>query len=155
MGYGLWAAIDVYTPEAYPTSVRGVGNSAAGSMARLAGIVGPFIDVSLTFISTSQWITLGVWGGMFGVVGVLALMLPIETKGRVLDDTIASANLAHARRQSQQCPSLLTPLTRSRQTSSVALSESSAVGRSREPSVVSPSVGRSREASIIAPSQLV
>ncbi len=38
---GTWGLVYAYTPELYPTSVRGTGNGMAGVVARIAGILAP------------------------------------------------------------------------------------------------------------------
>lgn len=38
---GVWGLVYAYTPELYPTSMRGTGNGMAGVIARIAGILAP------------------------------------------------------------------------------------------------------------------
>lgn len=54
---GAWGALYAYTPEQYPSNVRGSGSGLAAAIGRLGGIVGPFLvgwlikqQVSLTMI---------------------------------------------------------------------------------------------------------
>ena len=48
---GAWAALYTYTPELYPTSMRGTGAGSAASIGRLAGIAAP----ALTGYIWSVW----------------------------------------------------------------------------------------------------
>ncbi|MEM4287738.1 MAG: hypothetical protein QXV97_02895, partial [Candidatus Caldarchaeum sp.] len=38
---GAWSALYAYTPELYPTRIRGTGAGAAASIGRVAGIIAP------------------------------------------------------------------------------------------------------------------
>ncbi|MTH55588.1 MFS transporter [Bacillus mangrovi] len=40
---GAWGALYAYTPEQYPTSVRGTGSGMAASFGRIGGILGPLL----------------------------------------------------------------------------------------------------------------
>jgi putative MFS transporter len=81
---GLWAAICAYTPEAYPTTLRGVGGAAAGCAARIAGIVTPPINTAL--FGVSLWVAVGIWSLVLAATAVAAALLPLETRGLELRD---------------------------------------------------------------------
>uniref|UniRef100_A0A7S3G574 Major facilitator superfamily (MFS) profile domain-containing protein n=1 Tax=Palpitomonas bilix TaxID=652834 RepID=A0A7S3G574_9EUKA len=83
--YGLWAAIDAYTPEVYPTEERSTGSAAANCMARVAGLISPPIYTAVLESGLSIWVPLGTWVGLFIATGILALLLPRETLGQDID----------------------------------------------------------------------
>lgn len=86
--YGLWGVIDCYTPESYPTTIRSTGNAAASSMARLAGLTSPLFNVYL--LESSIWVALCLWAGALVIVSISALLLPVETRGMELQQTVAA-----------------------------------------------------------------
>ncbi len=81
---GAWAGLYTYTPELYPTRIRGAGAGTAASIGRLAGIVAPY--------ATRVLLVVGLWSAftVFSLAHVLAavavLLLGVETKGRVLEE---------------------------------------------------------------------
>ena len=101
--YGMWAAMDAYTPEAYPTTLRSTGNASASAMSRLAGLLTPPVDVSLIKVDFN--LALIVWAISFAVVGMCAWNLPIETQGndlkdRVKDEEVEDENMQFFERHS-------------------------------------------------------
>jgi putative MFS transporter len=82
---GAWSALYAYTPELYPTSIRGTGAGAAASIGRLAGVIAPTVTPLLYY-----------YGGLLAaftvfaviqLVGAVAILtLGIETKGRTLQE---------------------------------------------------------------------
>ncbi len=83
---GAWGVVYTYTPENYPTALRGTGSGWAVGFGRVGGIVAPLVV---------PWL-LGSWSGAQGIVfthfaaviviGVLAVvLLGEETKGRSLE----------------------------------------------------------------------
>ncbi len=82
---GAWSALYAYTPELYPTRVRGTGSGAAASIGRLAGVIAP--------TATPLLYAYGGLGAAFTVfalvhfLGAVAIaVLGIETKGRALEE---------------------------------------------------------------------
>ena len=84
---GAWGVVYTYTPELYPTRMRGTGCGWAAAFGRLGGIMAPVVVGSL----------LGSWGGSHTeVFGMFALVLLIgavnvallgeETKGKSLEE---------------------------------------------------------------------
>ncbi|XP_065836696.1 synaptic vesicle 2-related protein-like [Oscarella lobularis] len=76
----LW----VYTPEVYPTAVRGIGLGSSSSSARIGAMLTPFIAEVL--LRKSIRASLGIYAGLFLICAVCSLCLPIETKKRSLED---------------------------------------------------------------------
>lgn len=83
---GAWGVVYTYTPENYPTALRGTGSGWAVGFGRVGGILAPLVV---------PWL-LGSWSGAQGIVfthfaaviliGVLAVvLLGEETKGRSLE----------------------------------------------------------------------
>lgn len=80
---GAWGAIYAYTPELYPTNVRGTGTGWAGAMARIGGGLAPIIAGRLM-----ESYTVGVAVLVIAVVSIAGaldvLLLGEETKGKAL-----------------------------------------------------------------------
>jgi len=85
---GAWAGLYTYTPELYPTEVRGAGSGFAASMGRIAGIFAPTVTAYLFALS-----------GLFGPYVIIALVhilaaiaviaIGIETMGKTLEELTA------------------------------------------------------------------
>lgn len=81
---GAWAGLYTYTPELYPTRIRGLGSGTSASFGRLGGFLqGPLtghilqLGLPFTFLKFS----------LLHLAGALALItLGVETKGRVLEE---------------------------------------------------------------------
>lgn len=84
---GAWGVTYGYTPELYPTRLRGTGTGSAAAFGRIGGVLAPLVVGRL----------MGTWGGGFaavfvmfaavlvaGSIGVLAL--GEETRGRTLEE---------------------------------------------------------------------
>lgn len=86
---GAWGAVYAYTPEVYPTAVRGTGSGWATAVGRIGAITAPYI-VGLVYQKSSEqvgftyvFIMLTI---VFAVVAVVIALAGIETKGRTLDE---------------------------------------------------------------------
>jgi len=74
----------VYTPEVYPTSMRGIGLGACSGAARIGCMITPF--VAMVLMPQSILLSLSLYSGI-SVLGIITVyLLPIETKGRALQD---------------------------------------------------------------------
>jgi len=83
---GAWSALYAYTPELYPTRIRGTASGAAASIGRLAGVIAPTATPLLYY-----------YGGLpaafsvFALIHILGavtiLVLGVETKGKTLEET--------------------------------------------------------------------
>jgi hypothetical protein len=82
---GVFQAVYVYTPEVFPTKVRGIGMGIMTSTARIGALITPFVAQSL--FPVSDYATILLYCGSAVILAVIALLLPIETKGRSLKDT--------------------------------------------------------------------
>lgn len=86
---GAWGAVYAYTPEVYPTSVRGSGVGWAAGIGRIGAIAAPYI-VGLIYQAKGQqagftyvFIILTI---VFAAVAVIVAIIGIETKGKTLDE---------------------------------------------------------------------
>lgn len=90
---GAWGAVYAYTPEVYPTRVRGSGAGWAAAVGRIGAIAAPYI-VGLVYETNGKqagftyvFLMLTI---VFAVVAVVIALAGIETKGRTLDEINAS-----------------------------------------------------------------
>ncbi|MEI4801014.1 MFS transporter [Bacillus sp. NPDC077411] len=81
---GAWGALYAYTPEQYPTVIRGTGAGMAAAFGRIGGILGPLLIGYLvaTHASLSYIFTIFCMAIVIGVLAVL--VLGQETKQREL-----------------------------------------------------------------------
>lgn len=82
---GAWGALYAYTPENYPTLIRGTGAGMAASVGRIGGILGPLLVGTMT----AKNFDLGVIFSIFTVAILIAVVAIIflgkETKQLELD----------------------------------------------------------------------
>jgi putative MFS transporter len=75
---GTWGALYAFTPELFPTAIRATGMGAAGSMARLGGLLAP----SALALVIAQGFSLAI--GLFAVLllcaAVAAYLIKVETR---------------------------------------------------------------------------
>lgn len=82
---GAWSALYTYTPELYPTGVRGTGSGAAASIGRVAGIIAPTATPLLyTYGGLAAAFTIFALAHFFGAITVV--LLGTETKGKALEE---------------------------------------------------------------------
>src|SRR3972149_3058946 len=82
---GAWSALYAYTPELYPTAVRGTGAGAAASIGRLAGVIAP-TATPLLYAYGGLAAAFSVFA-LFHVFGAVAvLVFGMETKGKALEE---------------------------------------------------------------------
>lgn len=81
---GVFQTMYVYTPEVYPTKVRGIGIGLLYSVARIGAAITPYIAQVLFRANDYAAISLYIFSSL--VLIIQALLLPIETKGRKLKD---------------------------------------------------------------------
>ncbi|WP_048055048.1 MFS transporter [Thermococcus onnurineus] len=80
---GAWGAIYAYTPELYPTSVRGTGTGWAGAMARIGGGIAPILAGRIMEVSGAALAVLVI--AVVSIIGALdVLILGEETMGKEL-----------------------------------------------------------------------
>ena len=81
---GAFQVATVYTPEVYPTKSRALGLGICNMMSRIGGILTP-IFANVIF-EANDYVTIALYSASSLVLAVMAMMLPIETKGRPLQD---------------------------------------------------------------------
>lgn len=81
---GAWGALYAYTPEQYPTVIRGTGAGMAAAFGRIGGILGPLLVGYLVASQASLSLIFTIFCGSI-LIGVLAVvMLGQETKQQEL-----------------------------------------------------------------------
>ncbi|XP_012558384.2 synaptic vesicle 2-related protein isoform X1 [Hydra vulgaris] len=74
----------IYTPEVYPTEIRGMALGSCSGISRVGCMLTPFIAQVLSHKDVSWTLSIYIF---FGIVGAIcSLLLPIETKGRGLEE---------------------------------------------------------------------
>ncbi|AVP45739.1 MFS transporter [Bacillus cereus] len=81
---GAWGALYAYTPEQYPTVIRGTGAGMAAAFGRIGGILGPLLVGYLVALEASLSLIFTIFCGSI-LIGVFAVViLGQETKQREL-----------------------------------------------------------------------
>ncbi len=77
---GTWGALYAYTPELYPTGLRGSGMGTAGAVARVGGLLAPSLLGSV--IAQGFGVAIGLFAALM-ILGALAtLLIGVETRNR-------------------------------------------------------------------------
>ena len=87
---GAWGCVYSYTPEVYPTDVRGSGNGWASAFGRIGAFIAPFIVPVLYsgFGSENGFVLVfAVLSAAFALVAIVIWIFGKETKGIALTDT--------------------------------------------------------------------
>ncbi|RXW25083.1 hypothetical protein EST38_g762 [Candolleomyces aberdarensis] len=74
--FGVLAAI---TPELFPTKDRGTGNAITAMANRIFGVIAPIIAL---YADLTTSVPIFIAGAIFLIAGVLALLLPFESRGK-------------------------------------------------------------------------
>ncbi|HEX9115924.1 MAG TPA: MFS transporter [Anaerolineae bacterium] len=83
---GAWGIVYTYTPELYPTRVRGTGTGLAAAVGRFSGVLGPYaVGVMLTAFAGSQYSVFLAFTVILIIGGLTVLILGEETRGRTLE----------------------------------------------------------------------
>jgi MFS transporter, putative metabolite:H+ symporter len=84
---GAWGIVYTYTPELYPTRLRGTGTGFAAAAGRFGGVLGPLIVGNmLAAFAGSQFAVFITFTVILVVGGLVVLVLGEETKGRTLEE---------------------------------------------------------------------
>ena len=86
---GAYSCVYAYTPENYPTEVRGTGTGTAMSWGRIGGVLAPTI-VGYLYPIIGLYMTLTVVAICFIVAGIAVGLLGAETKGKSLEGAAES-----------------------------------------------------------------
>jgi putative MFS transporter len=79
---GTWGAMYAYTPELYPTELRGTGMGSAGAMARIGGLLAPLAIPYIVAVSFAT--AIGLFAALLVVAAVAAVLIPTETRAKPL-----------------------------------------------------------------------
>lgn len=80
---GTWGALYAFTPELYPTALRGSGMGAAGAMARLGGLLAP--SALAIVVSQSFNLAVALFAGLLALAGIIAFFINVETRDQALN----------------------------------------------------------------------
>lgn len=83
--FGVFGSFTYYLPELFPTRLRGTGAGFCYNIGRIIAAAGPFL-VSMAARSLDTALAAIFWVGVVPLLGLLAMPLVIETRGRVLAD---------------------------------------------------------------------
>jgi len=81
---GTWGALYAFTPELYPTVLRGTGMGTASAAARLAGLLAPSALAPLV-VARGFSFAAGLFAALLVIGAGVALTIREETRGRALD----------------------------------------------------------------------
>ncbi|MDM5237000.1 MFS transporter [Bacillus cereus] len=81
---GAWGALYAYTPEQYPTIIRGTGAGMAAAFGRIGGILGPLLVGYLVASQASLSLIFTVFCGSILIGAFAVIVLGQETKQREL-----------------------------------------------------------------------
>jgi MFS family permease len=76
----MFGVLYCYTPEVFPTNVRGTAVGIASSLGRISGCIAPILTGALLDISLS--IPLYLSASFLCIAAVFMVMLPLETRGK-------------------------------------------------------------------------
>jgi putative MFS transporter len=79
---GTWGALYAFTPELYPTSLRGTGMGAAGAMARLGGLLAP--SAVALVIAQSFATAIALFAVLLLAGAIAAFLIDAETREAAL-----------------------------------------------------------------------
>jgi putative MFS transporter len=80
---GTWAGVYAFTPEVYPTRLRGSGMGAAGAVARAGGLLAP--SVVAPIMATNFTLALVTIAGLLAAAAFCVSLMDVETMGRPLE----------------------------------------------------------------------
>ncbi|RLE84910.1 MAG: hypothetical protein DRJ39_02410 [Thermoprotei archaeon] len=75
-----------YTPELYPTEIKGTGSGLANSVGRIGGILGPITVGFIASLTGSYFYVFTIFALAHFVSAITVLLLGIETAGKVLEE---------------------------------------------------------------------
>jgi putative MFS transporter len=81
---GAYSVVFAYTPENYPTEVRGTGTGTAMALGRIGGVLAPTV-VGFLYPVIGLYMTLSVVGSGFVLAALAVAILGTETKGKNLE----------------------------------------------------------------------
>lgn len=86
---GAWGVTYAYTPELYPTELRGTGSGWANAFGRIGGILGPYVAGVMIQSYGNPSAPFAVFALAHVVSAAVVAALGVETKGRSLEEVSA------------------------------------------------------------------
>lgn len=83
--YAMWSSIYAYTPELYPTRMRGTGCGLSSSVGRIGAIAGPYA-IGWLLVTAGASAVFSMAAGMFGLAALAVFVFGPETQGRILEE---------------------------------------------------------------------
>jgi MFS transporter, putative metabolite:H+ symporter len=84
---GAWGVVYGYTPELYPTDVRGTGSGWAAGVGRVGGIAGPYlVGLMLGAWQLGTLVVFSMFAGVLLLIAANVWLLGEETRGRALEE---------------------------------------------------------------------
>ncbi|MBA9025101.1 MULTISPECIES: MFS transporter [Bacillaceae] len=83
---GAWGALYAYTPEQYPTTIRGTGAGMAAAVGRVGGVLGPLLIGYFVAAGTSLNVVFTIFTIAILLGAFVVLVWGKETKNTVLQD---------------------------------------------------------------------
>ncbi|RCW84072.1 MFS transporter [Paracoccus lutimaris] len=79
---GTWGALYAYTPELYPTGLRGTGMGTASAVARVGGLLAPSLLGMV--VARGFGVAIGVFAALLLLAALVTLVIPAETRDRAI-----------------------------------------------------------------------
>ena len=79
---GTWGALYAFTPELYPTGLRGTGMGTASAVARLGGLLAP--SLLGVVVAKSFGLAIGVFAALLLLAALATLAIGTETRNRAI-----------------------------------------------------------------------
>ncbi|SMO79526.1 MFS transporter [Paracoccus laeviglucosivorans] len=79
---GTWGALYAFTPELYPTALRGTGMGTASAVARLGGVLAPSL-LGLV-VAKGFGMAIGVFAGLLLLAALTTLLIGTETRNKAI-----------------------------------------------------------------------
>ncbi len=83
---GAWGALYAYTPEQYPTTIRGTGAGMAAAAGRVGGVLGPLLIGYFVAAGTALSVIFTIFTIAILIGAIVVLIWGKETKNTVLQD---------------------------------------------------------------------
>lgn len=82
----IYSLLNTYTPEIYPTNMRGIAMATVNAIIEVPGLITPFVGATLLSHST-RWLYPVVWSAVFFLQFCITFGLKLETAGENLRDS--------------------------------------------------------------------
>ncbi|KAJ0401783.1 hypothetical protein P43SY_006037 [Pythium insidiosum] len=84
---GAWGCVYAYTPENYPTAIRGIGSAYPAGFSRIGAFSGPYLcSDMLTTWNFSLETILWTFGGVLFFISVVTLVFGYEPRGKNIEN---------------------------------------------------------------------